>query len=407
VATVRIEPPRKNWMVYYYDRDRVLQHKSLGIPHSPYGATAQERRERGAINKRIAIATANDIELAEHGPRTISYIKGLFNAAKQRAMGIFDQNGTRGMSIRGWFDSWLIRQSHLNEGRKIYQGYINSFCGYLGESELEALLYLDVRHAHGFIQAQLEAGLSATTINNKLCMLENALEDAVRKGFMLGNIITEDDYLDEDRMVRKPFNDTHLSALRERWLYLVKTDEKKGPFAKDWLTASKLGAYQGMRLGDSTNQISGNLDFGVDEKGFITWMPEKTAHLDRILILPMHSIVRAHLLPFEGTPPDTKLTPVLSAIRRPELSTMFKKELIATGIDPEEHKVHEQGRSFASYTFHSHKHFYVDRMEKALVPENIRKWLAAHTSDNAHKQYLHPWTRQEAEAWREYIEKVK
>jgi integrase len=265
-------------------------------------------------------------------------------------------------------------------------------------------MQLDQRDTQGFKDAQLQAGLAATTINKKLEMLEAAFSAAVRRGLMLANIVSEDDYLEEDRMRRKPFTLQQIEALHERWAFLGRTDPVNGPLALEWITASKFAALQGMRLGDAISQVRGNIDFGTEENAFVTWVPEKTAHLQRIVILPLHSNLRKHLLPLEPADPQLLFSPLLAAIKRPDLSNRFKRELLATGIDPETSKL--SVRSFSALTFHSFKHFYVDSLDKALVPRDRRKLLAAHSSDEAHARYEHPWTRKDAEVLRADIEKL-
>jgi integrase len=404
MALVKIELPRKNYSIYYRDRNHKLQHVSSGIPHSPAGDTAQERRDRAARNWRIAVAKANDLETAENGNKSVVYIRALYDAAMSRGMGIYAQNGTNGMSTRGYLDAWLELQTHLNEGRKVYQGYIDCFCAYLGTRQTESLAQLDQRDIQGFIAAQVEASLAASTINNKLHMLETSFEAAEHRGHMLSNIVSEYDYLDENRLIRKPFTVEQLAALRERWAFIGRNESEEGAVALEWITASKFAGYQGMRLGDATNQTVANIDFGEQGKGFVTWKPEKTEHLERVVTLPLHSKLHRHLLAMKNAGVQTQFTPRLAAIRRPEQCTRFKQELIATGIDPEDYKLRK--RVFSAYSFHSHKHFYVDALEKALVPQDRRKLLAAHSSDEAHSRYLHAWTRNEAEVLRQDIEKV-
>lgn len=404
MATIRIEPPRRHYYIYYRDRAGKQHHPSSGIPHSPEGATPKEREERAKENKRICLALANNIESAECGNKSQAYIKALFTGALQRAMGVYSQDGSNGMTAVGYLQSWLDTQTHLNEGRMIYQGHINSFSEYLGNRGTEPLMQLDQRDTQGFKDAQLQAGLAATTINKKLEMLEAAFSAAVRRGLMLANIVSEDDYLEEDRMRRKPFTLQQIEALHERWAFLGRTDPVNGPLALEWITASKFAALQGMRLGDAISQVRGNIDFGTEENAFVTWVPEKTAHLQRIVILPLHSNLRKHLLPLEPADPQLLFSPLLAAIKRPDLSNRFKRELLATGIDPETSKL--SVRSFSALTFHSFKHFYVDSLDKALVPRDRRKLLAAHSSDEAHARYEHPWTRKDAEVLRADIEKL-
>jgi len=404
MATIRIEPPRRHYYIYYRDRTGQQRHVSSGIPHSPKGADPKEAEERANENKRNCLAMANDLETAERGDKCQAHIKALFTGALQRSMGVYSKEGNKGITIIGYLNQWLETQTHLNEGRRIYEGYISSLGDYLGNRGTDPLMQADTRDIQGFRDAQLEARLAPSTINRKLAMLESAFDAAVRRGLMLANIVSEDDYLDEDRMRRKPFNLQQIGALLERWTYVGKTDPVDGPLALEWITASKFGSLKGMRLGDATSQRRANIDFGTEGNGFVIWTPEKTAHLQRIVILPLHSSLREHLLPFEPADPQLLFTPRLAALKRPDLCNRFKRELLATGIDPEETKLSVRG--FSAFTFHSFRHFYVDSLEKALVPRDRRKLLAAHSSDEAHAKYEHPWTRKAAEALRADIEKL-
>jgi hypothetical protein len=371
------------------------------------GKDTKERKEKAEVNWLIAVGIVNDLELAENGRSTVIYVRALFNGALQRAMGAYDQNGRRGMTVKGYLSAWLTLQKHLHEARRLYQSHITTFCATLPNKGDLDLFLLESRHIQEFKDQQLEAGLRASTINGKLVMLDKAFDDAVRRGHMLSNPIYDEDYLDEERLPRKALTSQQLLLLHERWTYLGKTQPgDKGARAREWLRASKFGAYQGMRLGDAVNQIRGNIDFGGDDGGaFVTWTPEKTEHLGRIVSLPLHSELRKELLPCQQLTADAKLTPLLAQTSRPDLSTEFKHELIATGIDPEDHKL--KSRVYAAVSFHSHKRFYLNCMEKALVPREVLRLLGLHSTDKANARYLNPWTKKDAEAWRSAIEKVQ
>lgn len=203
---------------------------------------------------------------------------------------------------------------------------------------------------------------------------------------MLSNIIYDEDYLDEDRLLRKPLESKQLVILHERWTHLGNLSQShEGSRHLQWRRASKFGAYQGMRLGDAVNQIRGNIEFGSEPgKGFVTWTPEKTEHLGRIVTMPLHSEMETELLPFKDAPPETKLTDLLAETARQDLCTEFKGELIASGIDPEDHQL--KSRVYAAVSFHSHKRFYLNTMDKALVPPDILERLGLHSS-NATRKY--------------------
>ena len=404
MASIRIELPRKCWQIYFKTRYGKLIHRSSGILHSPDGATAEERKQRAQYNRNQAVALAADLELAEDGSSTAAFIRTLFDAALQRAMGVYGKKGRRGMSIKNYLDAWLKLQTHLNESRKHYQAHINVFCEHLKERSHGPLFELEPRHIQEFIDSELAKGLAATTINNKLRVLDAAFTKAVKSNLMLCNIVDEEDYLEEERLKRKPFTREQLKLLHQRWADIAKSDTEAGSLAREWMIASKLAAFQGMRIGDATQQIRGNIDFD-DGLGFVVWTPEKTAHLQRVITLPLHSIVRQQLLPFKSSERDTKLTPRLAKKHRPDLCTAFKLELKATDIDPEDYQL--TNRVFSAVSFHSHKHFYVNSLEKAGVPQDRRKQLSAHSSDSAHSRYLHAWSRGEAEALRTDLELLK
>lgn len=404
MALVKIELPRKYYQIYFRSRNGTLIHRSSGIPHSPVAETPEKAKEKGKYNKLQAIALANDLEIAENGSSTIPYIKSLFAGALQRAVGIYERNGIRGVSVKRYLDSWLSLQTHLNESRKIYEGYIGSFCESLGEiGASDPLFQLDSQNVQEFIDDQLEKGLATTTINNKLRMLESAFAAALKRNLMLCNPIDDEDFLEEKRLLRKPFTLEQLRLLHQRWEDIGKMDSKAGTLAREWIIASKFAALQGMRLGDATQQVRSNIDFG-DGLGFVVWTPEKTAHLQRVVTLPLHSVVYDQLVGMKNLPRDEKFTPNLAAIRRNELSTAFKLQMKEAGIDPEEYQL--KHRVFSAYSFHSHKHFYVNTLEKALVPQDRRKLLSAHSSDSAHERYVHAWSRKEAEVLRPDIEKI-
>jgi hypothetical protein len=101
MATIRIEPPRRHYYIYYRDRAGTQRHLNSGIPHSPEGSTPAEIAERAKENRRLYLALANDLESAERGNKTQAYIKALYTGALQRSMGVYSEDGANGVTAPG------------------------------------------------------------------------------------------------------------------------------------------------------------------------------------------------------------------------------------------------------------------------------------------------------------------
>ena len=169
-----------------------------------------------------------------------------------------------------------------------------------------------------------------------------------------------------------------------------------------WKTAILLGGFAGLRLSDAVNLTWNAVDF---TKGVLRFTPQKSSRKGRLLEVPMHPTLAAHLEAIAGDVGG----PICPSIAgrgtggRTGLSRQFIKVMEDAGIDRGASKcVENQPRHVSAKSFHSLRHFFNTALLHAGVDEKTRMDLSGHTTAAINRKYSHATT----ETLREAVAKI-
>jgi integrase len=226
--------------------------------------------------------------------------------------------------------------------------------------------------------AELLAGKGGTTADYGIKVLRAALNSARRKGIILSNPAEAVDLVDNDAETRDPFPDDELKAL------LMHADQ-------DWKGAILVGVWCGPRLADVANLEWENINL---EDGTLTVLAEKTARKKpKPLVIAMHPQLLAHLKSLPRGIGKAPLFPTLygrKAGSHGGLSNEFSRLMDRAGVVVSLGRKKEgAGRQFRNKGFHSLRHTMISRMADAEISSDVRRAMAGHSSDAAHRRYVH------------------
>lgn len=297
----------------------------------------------------------------------------ILNELMETTMG----EGLKRPSISATFAEYLAGCTDAT--RKRYKPVIDSLLAHLGEGRCSAsvasLTNLELEAWH---KAESASGVSASTADYGLKVVSAALARLVRLGLLLNNPGLAVQKTGSTGEARQPFEDAEIAAL------LAVADAQ-------WRGMIMLAAWCGLRLADAAGLTWGNVDF---EKRTLTFRPSKTRRKNcKPLAVAMHADVVAALGELEPGTPAAPLFPRLYG-RKPGshggLSNEFARLMVKAGVGRERGEEKEgRGRRTCAKSFHSLRHSMISRMANAQVSADVRKAIAGHASDSAHKRYTH------------------
>ncbi len=289
-------------------------------------------------------------------------------------------------SIREYFQNWL--ESKKAEGTKEstikrYSGALDSLSGFLANKADRPLTVLVANDIEKWRNKLVDEGRSATTANWSVRIIGTALEPAFRRGEIRMNparavaLVVKND-ADE----RLPFSTDQAKAL------LNKAND-------DWRGAILFGYHAGMRLTDAAGLTWQNIDL-IDRT--VAFEEKKTSRRkkasQKVTKLYLHKDLTSYLEERAGTDdPEQPLFPSLigrSAGSAGGLSNEFKRLMESADIRiPLGRDKKGKGRQLSLLSFHSLRHSFVSRLVEGQVHDELRRRLAGHSTDEAHKRYIH------------------
>jgi integrase len=227
-------------------------------------------------------------------------------------------------------------------------------------------------------KAESAKGKSGSTADYGLKVISAALARPKRLGLLLHNPAEAVKLFGNAGEARQPFTDEEISKLLD-------------VASKEWKGMILLAAWCGLRLADAAGLTWSNVDL---EKKTLTFRPSKTRAKDaKALAVALHSDVIAALKKLPHGIANAPLFPSLHG-RKPGshggLSNEFARLMVKAGIDRERGEEKKgKGRRTNAKSFHSLRHSMISRMANAEVSADVRKAIAGHSSDEAHKRYTH------------------
>ena len=324
-------------------------------------STAAQQAARGALTKDLARDCLNQILETATGERLEFF------------------------TIRGWFEQYLAQKRGVAKPStmKRYEHSLNSFLDSLGEKADRALEHLSELDITNFRDTRKREGRASKTVNGYVKDISGVLAKAVRDGLIRRNPALGIEKLPEDDSVsREPF------TLEEVEKILAKCDD-------DWKGVVLLGFYGGLRLGDAARLEWESINF---EARTITYLPAKTSRSRKRVLLPMHEALGAYLSAKAASAKETAGSVFLDLCSKPVggrygLSDGFMRIMNDAGVSRRAERVERgktmAGRSVCKWSFHSLRHTAVSLMANGNVPDELRKKVVGHTSDDSHQIYTH------------------
>lgn len=330
-------------------------------------------------DRKIASKMATDLELAakrsREGHMTTDKARQLVNDILS-ATGL---NPIDAESAREFFNRWLAakeRTKATNTGIR-YASVVRDFLASLGPAADKALSALQPRHVEVFLALQTDKGRSPSSLRMDIKIVASVFAFAMRQGFITTNPALAVEMDEAKSVARDCFTPDDI----ENVLAVAN---------QDWLTATLLGRFAGLRLGDAVNLTWQNVELAGST---LTFMPQKTRRKGRTLTIPLHPRLQEHLESIAGDDPMQPLTPSLAGKQTggaTGLSRQFAKLMKAAGIERESRKTNaKQERSVSSKSFHSLRHTFNSAMLNAGVDESVRMELSGHTTAHVNRKYSH------------------
>lgn len=264
---------------------------------------------------------------------------------------------------------------------KRYEPIIGSFLSSIGplrkKASVRSLTVTEIEH---WRDSETASGKSAKTVNMGIRTLATAIAGCKRRGEILTNPVEAVTLVAGNSEERDPFTQAEISALLRA---------AKGDYI-DWKTAILTGALAGLRLGDVTSLLWGQVDLVA---GCLNVTPDKTENAVTIALAPQ---LRAHLesLPVDG--PDAPLMPSLSGRKTGSngenagLSNEFRRLMTKAGIVTKSGKKKTgKGRQMSKKTFHSLRHTFTTSLAESGAADAVTKSMTGHTTDEAFRRYIH------------------
>ena len=273
---------------------------------------------------------------------------------------------------------------------KRYSPIFDGFLVHLGEARANArLASVSTQEIQSFRDSELRAGKTPGTADFALKVLNGVFEDARRSAVILHNPVHGVKLLSNTGSEeRHPFTNEQVSLL------LAVADV-------EWQGMILLAYHTGIRLNDAANITRQNIDAKL-----LRFREQKTAHRkqrasERETVVVMSQDLRDYVkslpLPMKK---DAPLFPSLHGRKSGSaggLSNMFARLMERAGVDREQGAERKgKGRRFSALSFHSLRHTMISRLANSDAPEAVTKAISGHSTDEAHRRYVHLDTEAQA-----------
>lgn len=281
------------------------------------------------------------------------------------------------------FNGSLRRRSVSANVNRIYEKRVGVFLGWMERNRPAArgLADVDAETARAFMR-EIRARSAPKTFNDYRALLSQVWRvldaDAGLDGF---NPWREIAPLDKETHARRELTVEELMRLT-------------GSLDGEWRTLFALGIYTGLRLGDAVSLDWGAVDLA---RGFIQWIPHKTAKHGTIVRIPLFPALAAILA---ETPAKKRRGPILPALaeeyREHEKRLNYRVRLAFENAGIETQGETERrnpktktARKAVEVGFHSLRHTFVSLCANAGVPLHIVQAIVGHSNAKMTAHYFH------------------
>lgn len=366
-ASISRKPRSPFWMAKFRDHDGRVVMRS----------TKKKLRGEAIV---VALAWENAARKARAGELTQAASVKILSELMEATLG----ESLKSHTIEQCLQNFLKNLTGLGRSQstvKRYEPIIGSFLSSIGplrkKASIRSLTVTEIEH---WRDAETASGKSAKTVNMGIRTLATAIAGCKRRGEILTNPAEAVTLVAGNSEERDPFTLAEISAL----LRVAKDDYV------DWKTAILTGALAGLRLGDVTSLLWGQVDLVA---GCLNVTPDKTENAVTIALAPQ---LREHLesLPVGG--PDVPLMPSLSGRKTGSngenagLSNEFRRLMKKADIVTKSGKKKTgKGRQMSKKTFHSLRHTFTTSLAESGAADAVTKSMTGHTTDEAFRRYIH------------------
>ncbi|MFZ2279918.1 MAG: tyrosine-type recombinase/integrase [Prosthecobacter sp.] len=370
MASVWKHPKSPFWTACFTDetgkqakRSTKLEDRKLALKAAEAFEEAAKKAKGAELTRAAAVKMLNDLMERTHG-------EGLDTRSTREHF----KDYVASLEARGTKDGTLKRYSPIFDG----------FLAHLGEARSNArIASVSAQEVESFRDAEMKAGKTAGTAGFALKVLNGVFEDARRKAVILSNPVQAVKPLaSATSEERRPFTDAQVKAL----LSVADTE---------WQGMILFAYHTGIRLNDAANLSRQNIEGGK----LLRFREAKTAHrkqraTERETVVVMASDLRDYLKSL--TIPMKKDAPLFPSLYGKKsgsaggLSNAFARLLDKAGIDRELGEARKgKGRRFSALSFHSLRHTMISRLANSDAPEAVTKAMSGHSTDEAHRRYVH------------------
>jgi integrase len=379
MASLWKQPNSPFWTACYTDetgrrlkRSTKLSDRRLAMKAAEAFEDAAKMARSSELTRAAAVKVINELMERTHG-------EGLDSRSTRQHIADYQAS----LQARG------TKEGTLKRYRPIFDGFL----AHLGDARSNArLASVSSQELESFRNAEVKTGKSSSTADFALKVLNGVFEDARRKAIILHNPVQAVNLLTSGTSEeRRPFTDKQVSAL------LAVADV-------EWQGMILLAYHTGIRLNDAANLTRQNIEGGK----LLRFREAKTAHRKRRASERETVVVMSHDLRdyFKSLPvPMKKDAPLFPSLFGKQsgsaggLSNMFGRLLEKAGIDREQGDAKKgKGRRFSALSFHSLRHTMISRLANSDVPEAVAKAMSGHSTDEAHRRYIHLDTEAQAKA---------
>ncbi len=281
-----------------------------------------------------------------------------------------------------WMNDWLadVKATRAPGTYLRYRLTIERFLKFIGRKAKGNLANVRKGEIQGFRDAELKAGVSASSADLTVKTLRIPFNLARRQGIITVNPAEGVTLLNEGGQSRDAFSEDQVRSI---------LNSAKG----EWSGVIRYGYYTGARLGNCVHLRWDQVDL-VKEIATYTQEKRKRGAKSKPVIIPLHPALAQELssrrrlrakshyvFPLLATQPISGKT---------GLSSQFAKIMAAAGIIvPTGPKRKGRGRQFRRLGFHSLKHTFISGLAAGKVSPDVRKALVGHKSDEVHDIYTH------------------
>ena len=366
MASIHRDPRGKS--PYWYCAYRLPNGKQV------FKSTKQSDK-RKAMEVCLALGRASGA--AVRGELSEDHARRLLNEILEKAGG----QAMAYRTVKDFFQEWLAskRLTKAATTAARYSSISKGFLSFLGPRAEVSIGSISATEIHRFRDREVQLGKTQSSANLALKTLRAMFNSARKQGIISNNLAEAVEPFDAYRESRDVFTTEQVASML-----------KVASF--EWRGMLLLAYYTGARISDCAQMRWANVDL---PNRLIRFSPQKTKRGRRKeIVCPVHEELEEYLLKLSV--PHKEEAPLFPRFAGKTtsgahgLSRGFQRVMHRAGIYSEKgDQKSGRGRRFSKLGFHSLRHSFTSAMANAGVPQEIRRELTGHASEEVHRKYTH------------------